>query len=224
MTLRRMQWAYIGIALAGLLPVSYTHLDVYKRQGSRFASRSARSASLRAAQSWQALPGLDCCSCGLPVSYTHLDVYKRQHDGNADRSQIALLNGKPVVGFSLARSRGADELKVRDAVRAALADLAKQHPGVSFRQVTDMSEETQRSYSSSMTMLWEGALLALAVVFWFLRDWRATWVSAIALPLSIIPTFAAIAWLGFSLNMITLLALSVVIGLLVCLLYTSRCV
>ncbi len=147
--------------------------------------------------------------------HARLDALAAVHDGNADPTQMALLNGKPVVGFSLARSRGADELKVRDAVRAALTELSKQHPGVAFRQVTDMSEETQRSYTSSMTMLWEGALLALAVVFWFLRDWRATWVSAIALPLSIIPTFAVIAWLGFSLNMITLLALSVVIGLLV---------
>ncbi|WP_374248392.1 efflux RND transporter permease subunit [Thermomonas sp.] len=155
-------------------------------------------------------------SIALPNGqHTRLDALAKVSDGHADPTQIALLDGKPVVGFSLARSRGADELKVRDAVRAALAELARQHPGVQFRQVTDMSEETQRSYSSSMTMLWEGALLALAVVFWFLRDWRATWVSAIALPLSIIPTFAVIQWLGFSLNMITLLALSVVIGLLV---------
>ena len=136
-------------------------------------------------------------------------------DGAADPTQLALLDGKPVVGFSLARSRGADELKVRDGIKAALDQLAKEHPGTSYRLVTDMSEETERSYSSSMTMLWEGALLALAVVFWFLRDWRATWVSAIALPLSIIPTFAVMQWFGFSLNIITLLALSVVVGILV---------
>ncbi|GAB3746325.1 efflux RND transporter permease subunit [Lysobacter olei] len=136
-------------------------------------------------------------------------------DGAADPSQLALLDGKAVVGFSLSRSRGADELKVRDGVKAALEELRAAHAGTEFRLVTDMSEETERSYSSSMTMLVEGALLALVVVWWFLRDWRATWVSAIALPLSIIPTFAVIHWLGFSLNMITLLALSVVVGILV---------
>ena len=136
-------------------------------------------------------------------------------DGAADPTQVALLDGKPVVGFTLSRARGADELKVRDGVKAALDALVKVHPGTSFRLVTDMSEETERSYSSSMTMLWEGALLALAVVFWFLRDWRATWVSAVALPLSIIPTFAVMHWFGFSLNIITLLALSVVVGILV---------
>ncbi|KGM53155.1 ACR/RND family transmembrane transporter [Lysobacter daejeonensis GH1-9] len=136
-------------------------------------------------------------------------------DGAADPSQLALLDGKAVVGFSLSRSRGADELKVRDGAKAALDELHATHPGAEFRLITDMSEETERSYSSSMVMLVEGALLALVVVWWFLRDWRATWVSAIALPLSIIPTFAVIHWLGFSLNMITLLALSVVVGILV---------
>ena len=136
-------------------------------------------------------------------------------DASADLSQLALLDGKPVVGFTLSRSRGADELKVRAGVIAALDELKQAHRGVEFRLVTDMTEETERSYRSSMEMLLEGALLALAVVFWFLRDWRATWVSAIALPLSIIPTFAVIHWLGFSLNLITLLALSVVVGILV---------
>ncbi len=136
-------------------------------------------------------------------------------DASADPSQVALLDGKAVVGFTLSRSRGADELEVRDGAIAALDELKKTHAGVDFRLVTDMTEETERSYHSSMEMLLEGALLALAVVFWFLRDWRATWVSAIALPLSIIPTFAVISWLGFSLNMITLLALSVVVGILV---------
>ena len=144
-----------------------------------------------------------------------LSALARITDGAADPTQVALLDGAPVVGFSLSRSRGADELKVRDGVKAALDTLAKAHPGTRFSLITDMSEETERSYSSSITMLWEGALLALAVVFWFLRDWRATWVSAIALPLSIIPTFAVMQWFGFSLNIITLLALSVVVGVLV---------
>ena len=139
----------------------------------------------------------------------------RVHDGMADPSQAALLDGKDVVGFSLSRTRGSDELKVAEGVATALEELKKAHPGTEFSLVVNMVEETERSYESSMTMLYEGALLALLVVFLFLRDWRATWVSALALPLSIIPTFAVMHFLGFSLNMITLLALSVVVGVLV---------
>ena len=133
-------------------------------------------------------------------------------DGAADPTQVALLDGKPVVAFSLSRTRGSSEVLVAEGVEAALEALKTSHPGVEFNLVTTVIDETRRSYESSMTMLWEGALLALLVVWLFLRDWRATWVSAIALPLSIIPTFAVMYWFGFSLNIIT------------CLLYTSRCV
>ena len=136
-------------------------------------------------------------------------------DAAADPSQVALLDGESVVGFSVSRSRGSDELDVKAQVQETLEGLAASHPGVEFDLVSNMVDETERSYSSSMTMLWEGALLALVVVWLFLRDWRATWVSAVALPLSIIPTFAVIYFLGFSLNIITLLALSVVVGILV---------
>ena len=136
-------------------------------------------------------------------------------DGAADPTQVALLDGKPVVAFSLSRTRGSSEVDVAEGVEKALDTLKSQHPGVEFKLVTTVIDETLRSYESSMTMLWEGALLALLVVWLFLRDWRATWVSAVALPLSIIPTFAVMYWFGFSLNIITLLALSVVVGILV---------
>lgn len=144
-----------------------------------------------------------------------LSSIARITDGAADITQAALLDGKSVVGFALSRLKGADELDVRDDVKASLDELEKSHPGLKFNLVNDMTKETDTSYTSSMTMLVEGALLALVVVFFFLRDWRATWISALALPLSIIPTFAVIYFLGFTLNMITLLALSVVVGILV---------
>jgi multidrug efflux pump subunit AcrB len=136
-------------------------------------------------------------------------------DGAADPTQVALFDGKPVVAFSLSRTRGSSEIQVAKDVRAVLDQLKSSNPDLSFKLVTSTVEESQRSYDSSMTMLWEGALLALVVVWLFLRDWRATWISAVALPLSIIPTFAVMSWLGFSLNLITLLALAVVVGILV---------
>jgi len=136
-------------------------------------------------------------------------------DSIADPSQVALLDGKPVVAFSLQRTRGSSEIEVAKGVRAALEQLRAAHPDLRFQLVTSTVEEAQRSYDSSMDMLWEGALLALLVVWFFLRDWRATWISAVALPLSIIPTFAVMWLFGFSLNLITLLALSVVVGILV---------
>ncbi|UYB52691.1 efflux RND transporter permease subunit [Xanthomonas sp. AM6] len=144
-----------------------------------------------------------------------LSALARISDAAADPTQAALLDGKPVVAFSMSRTRGSSEVDVAKGVEAALETLKAAHPGVDFQLVTTVIDETLRSYDSSMTMLWEGALLALLVVWLFLRDWRATWVSAVALPLSIIPTFAVMYWFGFSLNLITLLALSVVVGILV---------
>ncbi|GHA87485.1 efflux RND transporter permease subunit [Cognatilysobacter bugurensis] len=144
-----------------------------------------------------------------------LGTLARITDAAADPSQVALLDGQPVVAFSLSRSRGSSELEVAEGVREALAQLEAAHAGVKFQLVTSMVEEAERSYESSMTMLFEGALLALIVVWLFLRDWRATWISALALPLSIIPTFAVMYFFGFTLNLITLLALSVVVGILV---------
>ncbi|MEO8160628.1 MAG: efflux RND transporter permease subunit, partial [Arenimonas sp.] len=136
-------------------------------------------------------------------------------DGAADPSQVALLDGVPVVAFSISRLRGSSEIEVAKGVRAALDKLHADNPDLSFQLVTSTVEEAERSYESSMTMLYEGALLALFVVWLFLRDWRATWISAVALPLSVIPTFAVMYLFGFTLNIITLLALSVVVGILV---------
>jgi hydrophobe/amphiphile efflux-1 (HAE1) family protein len=136
-------------------------------------------------------------------------------DGIADRRARALFDGKPVVAFGVVRTRGSSEVGVGNAVRDRIAQLAKEFPRVQFREVASTVEEAEASYQSSMTMLWEGSLLAVLVVFLFLRDWRATWISAVALPLSIIPTFAVMHWMGFSLNLVTLLALAVVVGILV---------
>ena len=136
-------------------------------------------------------------------------------DGAAEPTQATTLDGTPVVGLAVRRTLGSSEVEVGAAVRAAVAALAREHDRVRFTEVASSTPQAQASYDSSMQMLWEGALLAVVVVWWFLRDLRSTFIAAVALPLSIVPTFAVMYWLGFSLNLVTLLAMAVVVGILV---------
>lgn len=136
-------------------------------------------------------------------------------DTVAEQRTAALLNGQPVVGFEITRSRGASEVEVAAGVRALLTQLRTEHPDIQITEAFNFVDPVQDNYDGSMSLLLEGALLAVIVVWFFLRDWRATLVSAAALPLSIIPTFAVMALFGFTINVITLLSLSLVVGILV---------
>jgi multidrug efflux pump subunit AcrB len=136
-------------------------------------------------------------------------------DGTAEPREVALLDGKPVVSVSIQRAADTSAVEVGEAVRRKIAQLEAEHPGVRFVEVASGVEPAKASYDASVTMLIEGALLAVLVVWLFLRDWRATWISALALPLSVLPTFAVMSWLGYSLNLLSLLAFAVVIGVLV---------
>lgn len=144
-----------------------------------------------------------------------LDQVATVQDATAQRTQGALLNGEAVVGFSVYRAKGFDETRIADGVAKAIAKLQATDPTLRVTPVSGSVDYTREQYRGSMQMLYEGAILAVLVVWWFLRDWRATLVAAAALPLSILPAFAAMAWLGYSLNMLTLLALAVVVGILV---------
>lgn len=136
-------------------------------------------------------------------------------DTVAERRTTALLNGAPVVGFEIVRSRGAGEVEVARGVRAQLQTLQAQHPDVALTEAFNFVDPVQENYRGSMTLLLEGAVLAVLVVWFFLRDVRATLVSATALPLSAIPAFALMHFSGFTLNVVTLLSLSLVVGILV---------
>ncbi|MGC1175310.1 efflux RND transporter permease subunit [Polaromonas sp.] len=144
-----------------------------------------------------------------------LDQVATVTDTYADPRSAALLDGKPVVGFEVARSRGESEVTVGAAVQVALAELKAQHPDLVLTEAFNFVTPVEEEYDGSMALLYEGALLAVLVVWLFLRDWRATFVSAVALPLSVIPAFIGMYLLGFSINVVTLLALSLVIGILV---------
>ena len=136
-------------------------------------------------------------------------------DTVAERRAAALLNGKPVVAFEITRSKGASEIDVGEGTERALATLKATHPDITITQAYNMVEPVREGFYGSMLVLIEGAILAVIVVWFFLRDWRATFVSAAALPLSVIPTYIGMYFLGFSLNTVTLLALALVIGILV---------
>ena len=136
-------------------------------------------------------------------------------DGAADPSSIAKLDGETVVAFNITRSRGASEVDVMKLVDEELAKLTADVGNISIEKVYDRATPIAEDYEASLRMLIEGGILAVVVVFLFLRNIRATIVAAVALPLSVIPTFLGMYLFGFSLNIISLLALSLVIGVLV---------
>ena len=144
-----------------------------------------------------------------------LDQVATVSDTLADARSAASLNGKLVVGFEVVRSKGESEVAVGRLVRQALADYRLQNPDIEITEAFDFVTPVEEEYEGSLVLLYEGAILAVLVVWLFLRDWRATFVSAVALPLSVIPAFIGMAYLGFSINVVTLLALSLVIGVLV---------
>jgi len=144
-----------------------------------------------------------------------LDQVASVRDTVAEPRSAALLDGKPVVGFEIVRSRGAGEPEVAAGVRAALDELRAAHPDVRITEAFNFVDPVQENFDGSMRLLIEGALLAVLVVWLFLRDLRATLIAAAALPLSILPAFGVMYLLGFTLNVVTLLALSLVVGILV---------
>ncbi len=136
-------------------------------------------------------------------------------DTVAESRSFATMDGADVVGFAVYRSQGASDISVADAVAGALETLAARNSEIRFKLVDDNVSYTVGNYNSAIHTLLEGAALSIVVVFLFLRDWRATLIAAVALPLSIIPTFFAIEMLGFSLNILSLLAITLVTGILV---------
>ena len=137
-------------------------------------------------------------------------------DGVEEPRYFAQLNGStPVVAFRIYRSKNSSDVDVARRVEAHIAALEQAHPNVGYTLIDDSVRFSVGGYHSAMEALIEGALLATLVVFVFLRDWRATLLSAVALPLSVLPAFAAMLLMGFTLNFISLLAITLVTGILV---------
>lgn len=139
----------------------------------------------------------------------------RVTDSYGELTSLAKLNGKQVVTFSITRARGESDVTVYDGVVEELRALEAENPGIRFTRLFTEVDYTKAQYESSMAAMVEGAVLAVIVVFLFLRDWRATMISALAIPLSAIPTFWFLDLMGFTLNTMSLLALGLVAGVLV---------
>ncbi len=136
-------------------------------------------------------------------------------DSSLEQRALTKVNGRQVVGFGIQRARGASEVTLYDDTVKELAKLEKEFPKYRFIEQFSSVGYTKDQYKSAIHALIEGAVLAVIVVYLFLRDKRATLISALAIPLSAIPTFWIMSLMGFSLNFMTLLALSLVAGVLV---------
>jgi hydrophobe/amphiphile efflux-1 (HAE1) family protein len=172
--------------------------------------------SIRTLGAAQTLGELASTSITLPGNRkVRLDELATVTDTAAEPRTFARFNGQPVVAFAVTRATGASDATVGKAVAAKVAELGQAHPDVRFDLIDDTVAYTVGNYESAMHTLIEGAILAVIVVFIFLRDWRATLIASLALPLSVLPTFWIMSTMGFSLNLVSLLALTLVTGILV---------
>jgi HAE1 family hydrophobic/amphiphilic exporter-1 len=138
-------------------------------------------------------------------------------DSQAEDANIALINGQRALAINILKVQGANTVQVAADIRAEVAKLeAGQLPqGVHIQVITDNSVYVTHSFEAVQNMVIEGAFLAVAIVFLFLNSWRSTVITGLTLPISIIGTMIALYFLGFTLNMMTLMALSLSVGILI---------
>jgi multidrug efflux pump subunit AcrB len=156
----------------------------------------------------------------LPVflpsgTYVRLDQLGTVTDTFEELRSFARSGEEEVVVFAVFRAKGASEVSVAEETNTMLDRIRAENPGVTITMVDDTVFYTYGNYKAAIHTLIEGAILAVLVVFAFLRNWRATLISAVALPLSAIPTFWVMDLLGFSLNLVSFLALTLATGILV---------
>jgi multidrug efflux pump subunit AcrB len=146
---------------------------------------------------------------------TKLNEIATVTDGAADERSFASLNGQPVVAFGIYRAKGFSDVAVAEAAAKKLQAITIEHPELALTEIDSTVRYTKTNYRGTMQTLTEGAILAVVVVLIFLRDFRATAISVLAIPLSILPTFWVMDIIGFSLNAVSLLAITLVTGILV---------
>ncbi|SLN55383.1 Multidrug resistance protein MdtC [Aquimixticola soesokkakensis] len=196
--------------------VSSQLADVNQDQGGGGGTLAGQDYSIRALGSADSIAALGATPIRLGGGdVIRLDQLGTISDGAQEATSFALFNGRPVVAFGVFRATGASDLDAGENAKARIAALSAQYPDMQIDLVDDATIYTEANFQAAMSTLYEGAILAIIVVFLFLKDWRATVVAFVALPLSAIPTFIVMDMLGFSLNTISLLGITLVVGILV---------
>ncbi|QEL54972.1 efflux RND transporter permease subunit [Chromobacterium paludis] len=150
---------------------------------------------------------------GTPI---RLDDIATVADTVAEQDSVSLVDGKPGLGIDIKAARGSNEVEVAAGVKKLLASMkGEMPPGLKLRFTSDSSEDVKKAVHGVESMLLEGAGLTILIVFLFLGSWRSTVITGLTLPVALVGTLFAIQVLGFSLNVLTLLALSLSIGLLI---------
>ncbi len=150
---------------------------------------------------------------GMPI---YLEQVADVVDGEQDLESAALINGQPAVSLDVIKSSGANVIEVVDKANETLAEIRQQLPaGVSMTVVADSSKSIRASLADVQKTLLEGAALAILIVLLFLGSWRSTVITGLTLPISLLGTIFAIYYFGFTINLMSLMALSLCIGLLV---------
>ncbi len=148
--------------------------------------------------------------------FASLDSLGKISDQAAEQRWLAYFDGKPAVVFQVVRATGSNMVAVEEAVRKKVEAFEKTLPDdVKIQMLWTAADFVRESYDASTEAVLLGAGLAIVVIWLALRDWRATFIAALAIPLSAIPTFAVMRVAGFTLNNMSLLALALVIGILV---------
>ena len=160
--------------------------------------------------------GLASTTIALPSGrYVRLSDLGAVLDTYEELRSFSRFNGEQVVAMAIFRAKGSSEVSVAEVVNATLATVREKYPEVAITPVDDTVFYTYGNYEAALTTLVEGAILAVLVVLAFLKNWRATLIAAVALPLSAVPTFWVMDMLGFSLNLISFLAITLATGILV---------
>jgi multidrug efflux pump subunit AcrB len=213
----------VGLDPVRLQGVGLTPLDVSRQlRGSNVdlaggrAEIGGRDEAIRTLAQAKTVADLQATRIALPTGgEVRLDDLGLVTDGVAEPRTFARFDGVPVVGFSVLRSKGASDVDVGKLVTAQVETIKKENPDIDLKLIDSSVTYTLGNYHAALDTLYEGAALAVIVVFLFLRDWRATIIAALTLPLSILPAFWVMNALGFSLNLVSLLAIVLTTGILV---------